>query len=791
MALAIVSCLSGFRGSMEVHPLLKRFTSPGWLWATLVAVLLLSRPMVAQSLGSIGGRVADASGSPIVGAFVSVDSALPAVQTDAFGQFRIDSVVTGAHTLHVRRGGYIDTADSVLVDSLVVAQVSLIMADRVATLAGVTVIGTKSDLAETRQRLTEIPGAVAMVDATQIRQTRQANLKDVLQFVPGVYIQPRFGAADESQISIRGSGLRDNFHARGVNLLVNGMPYRNADGFTDFESLEMLTTEAVEVYKGGNALRYGGSTLGGAINLDTKTGYSASPVALFGEGGSFGFYKTQLESGDSRGSSDYYASYARTSMDGYRQWSAQQRDRVNLHAGYRFSPNTDARVFYFFAHVKEQLPGSLDRATFESDRRAADPVNVAGRWGRDYSLQHIGLQLRTQLTPTQRIEVSPYLQYRDIDHPIFEVIAQLSHDYGAEVRYENTADLASLPNRFTLGFQPAYESLLNHQYINEAGKHGALTRNQHDRVKSLALYGEDVLSLTSRLSVVLGLRAERSTRESEDFFLSDGDQSDKRIFTPVSPKVGLLYSLAPSGAQIFGNVSRSYEPPLLLELNSLAGPGFIKLDGQSAWQYEIGTRGQSLGLSWDFSAYDVELKNEILNINVQPFPGATFTVPTYRNAPRTRHSGVEVGISYQLPGSLLVHGDVTDHLALRTSYTLARYTYVEDPSYTGNDIPGAPRHVLTTELRYTHPSGFSLIPSVEWVPQTYFLDSQNTVKNDGWTNASLRAELATSSGVSFFVAGQNLTNRRFSQSVQVDNAAGKWFEPADGRSFYAGLRWAH
>jgi outer membrane receptor for Fe3+-dicitrate len=359
---------------------LKRYTSPGWFWASVVAIFFLAKPVAAQSVASIGGNVVDASGSPIVGAFISLDSAPPSTQTDAAGQFRIDSVAAGPHLLRARRGGYLDSADSILVDSIAVVSVNLIMADKVATLAGVTVIGTKSDLAETRQLLTEIPGAVAMVDAAQIRETRQANLKDVLQFVPGVYIQPRFGAADESQISIRGSGLRDNFHARGVNLLVNGMPYRNADGFTDFESLEMLTTEAIEVYKGGNALRYGGSTLGGAINLDTKTGYSASPVALFGEGGSFGFYKSQLESGDSRGSSDYYASYTRTFMDGYRRWSAQQRDRVNLHGGYRFSPNTDARVFYFFAHVKEQLPGSLTRATFENDPRAADPVNVAGRW---------------------------------------------------------------------------------------------------------------------------------------------------------------------------------------------------------------------------------------------------------------------------------------------------------------------------------------------------------------------------------------------------------------------------
>jgi len=47
-----------------------------------------------------------------------------------------------------------------------------------------------------------------------IEQTRAANLKDVLDFVPGVMIRPRFGAADESQLSIRGSGLRNNFHLR-------------------------------------------------------------------------------------------------------------------------------------------------------------------------------------------------------------------------------------------------------------------------------------------------------------------------------------------------------------------------------------------------------------------------------------------------------------------------------------------------------------------------------------------------------------------------------------------------
>ena len=756
--------------------------------AVAAAIGMTASGLAAQSTGQVTGTVATASGERIAGAFILIDDTVR-TQTDTAGTFQIDGVAYGQHAIVVRRTGYVPASDSVEVSPFVEAVVRINLAAVITRLRGVTVIGTRTDLAERREQLAQVPGGVAMIEAPQIRATRQANLKDVLKFVPGVYIQPRFGAADESQISIRGSGLRDNFHARGINLLVNGMPYRNADGFTDFESLELLTTESIEVYKGGNALRYGGSTLGGAINLDTKTGYNASPLSLFGQGGSFGFYKTQLESGGTRGEADYYASYGRTSLDGYRRWSAQQRDRVNLHAGYRLSENTDARAFYFFAHVNEQLPGALDRSTFETDPRTADPGNVTNRWGRDYDLHHIGLQLRTQLTPTQRLEISPYMQYRGIDHPIFEVISQISHDYGAEVRYENTADAGSMNNRLIIGFQPAYETLLNQQYQNVGGSHGSLTKNQHDRATSLGIYAEDVLSLTPRFAAVAGLRVERATRATRDFFLSNGDQSDDRVFNPVSPKIGFIYTSA-GQAQIFGNASRSFEPPLLLELNSLTVPGYIDLDGQAAWQYELGARGNRLGLTWDVAAYDVELRNEILNINVQPFPGATFTVPTYRNAPRTRHSGLEAGLSWQLPSALFVRGDVTDHLSLRTSYTLARYTFVEDSSYEGNDIPGAPGQVWHAEIKYTHPSGFSVAPSVEWIPKSYFLDSENTVRNDGWTNLSLRADWATSFGMTMFVAGQNLANRRFSQSVQVDNAAGKYFEPADARSFYAGLRWA-
>src|SRR5690349_15396075 len=479
-----------------------------WLLAGLTA-----GPLQAQTSGIITGVVRSAlSDSALGNALVSLETAGRNFQADAQGRFVIRDVPAGRQRLVAKLLGYTPARVHVEVRPDETTPVDIVLRPAATELAELTVIGTTEDRDERRSCLDRVPGSVAVVESARLRETRQANLKDALGFVPGVYVQPRFGAADESQISIRGSGLRGNFHARGVNLLVNGMPYRNADGFTDFESLELLTTESIEVYKGANALRYGGSTLGGAINLETRTGYSAPSVSLTAEGGTFGFFKSQLASGGTAGKLDWYGSAARTTLDGYREWAQQGRTRFNAHLGYVLSPATDLRAFYFFARVSEQLPGALPAGELVHDPTAADPENRAGHWGRNYDLHHLGLQLRSQIGDHQRLEISPYAQYRNIDHPIFQVIVQESRDWGAEVRYENSAALFGRTNRLTLGVQPAWLDMDNRQFENLMGNHGEIRKNQEDRAVNLAFYGENALALTPRLTAVLGARLEHAIR---------------------------------------------------------------------------------------------------------------------------------------------------------------------------------------------------------------------------------------------------------------------------------------
>lgn len=146
-----------------------------------------------------------------------------------------------------------------------------------------------------QQALNEInttPGGVALVPAEAYRNSTVANtIKDILDYVPGVFAQPKWG--DDTRLSIRGSGLSRNFHLRGIQLYMDGIPINTSDGYGDFQEVDPTAYKYVEVYKGGNALQFGANSLGGAINFVTPTGRDAYPNGVSVDFGAFNTRRLQ------------------------------------------------------------------------------------------------------------------------------------------------------------------------------------------------------------------------------------------------------------------------------------------------------------------------------------------------------------------------------------------------------------------------------------------------------------------------------------------------------------------
>ncbi|HEY1050647.1 MAG TPA: TonB-dependent receptor plug domain-containing protein, partial [Prosthecobacter sp.] len=238
-----------------------------------------------------------------------------------------------------------------------------------------------------------VPGGAGVVDAEEYKRGRASTLKDALDFAPGVLIQSRFGA-EESRLSVRGSGIQRTFHGRGLWLMQDGVPLNLADGGFDMQAIEPLSARYIEVFRGANALQYGAATLGGAINFISNTGHTASPFQTRFEVGSFNTLRGQISSGFVSGNTDVYASITAAHSDGFRDYSEQESLRIFANIGTKISDNLENRFYITYVDSKSQLPGALTKAQMEGNPQQANAASVAGRQRRDYTL----LRLANKLT---------------------------------------------------------------------------------------------------------------------------------------------------------------------------------------------------------------------------------------------------------------------------------------------------------------------------------------------------------------------------------------------------------
>ncbi|HTH44123.1 MAG TPA: TonB-dependent receptor plug domain-containing protein, partial [Oxalicibacterium sp.] len=217
-----------------------------------------------------------------------------------------------------------------------------------------------------RAEIDKVAGGANVVDAAQYKEGRVSTLSDALQFSPGVFIASRFGA-EESRMSIRGSGLQRTFHMRGIQVLQDGVPLNLADGSVDFQAIEPLAARYVEVYRGANALQYGSSTLGGAVNFVSPSGLSAAPFAARVEAGSFGYRRAQLSAAGKTDTVDWFVAGSEFKQDGFRDHAQQDTQRLSGNIGFRLNSDVETRFFVNAVKTNSELPGALTAAEMRSD----------------------------------------------------------------------------------------------------------------------------------------------------------------------------------------------------------------------------------------------------------------------------------------------------------------------------------------------------------------------------------------------------------------------------------------
>lgn len=652
-----------------------------------------------------------------------------------------------------------------------------------ATLDTVIVTGRRNAddppvVAEARARLSRTPGAVAVVAAETYQDRYALALSDTLRSVPGVFAQRRWG--EEVRLSIRGSGIGQSLHLRGVLLAQDGVPVSAPDGFGDFQELDPLIARYTEVYKGGNALRFGGAALGGAVNVLTPTGRTAPFENLLRlEGGSFETRRAHLAVARDRGPWDLYAAGTWSGGDGFLPHQDSDSKRLTVSVGRRFGEDREARLIVQANDLKLDISGTHSLTQALNAPRDPDPYVEGLDFGRDVSSLRVTAQTRWRLDDSLVFEGGVYASDKQLFHPVPVVLVNDYRFWGGFGRLDWTGELGGRRADAWAGVYFRTGDNDSAVFLNTGGGDpGLQVGSTLQAATGVDVFAEGRLFLIDRLAVIAGGSWGRAERDVDNRLVPAN--SAARDYEWFAPRVGLLWEEA-DGSQIYANVTRSVEPPTFLELVQTPVPKFVDLDAQEAWTAEIGARGQRGPFRYDIAAWRAEIEGELLNYVVIPDnPALSF------NADDTVHQGVEAGLDWRLmeggPG----------RLTLRQTWTWSDFFFRDDAVYGDNRLPIIPEHAYRAELKFEHPDGWFLAPTVERVPDDVYVDYANTLKYPGYTVLSLNAGVDLGKGVSLFADLRNLTDERYVSNANAVTdatvAPTDVFTPGEGRAAYVGLR---
>ena len=687
--------------------------------------------------------------------------------------------------------------------------------------------GTLAD--ELRDSIRQAPGGADVIGAEEIATVPAPTFSDAVAGAPGVIVQEFFGGNDQPRFQIRGSGTQQSPTERGLLMLWNGMPVNRADGSYIAGFGAPGQSEAIEIWRGAAANRLGASVLGGAVNFISPSASDIDGTRLSFGGGSDERYSASGATSLQMGAADLVLQFSHDQSDGFRVFN-NESERTVLSANMDFSHDngSSTKLFASYTDLSFGIPGPILKDQIGIDPSAVHPgptmtpggpINVGpnvqrDQPGRDATQFLVGTR-HTRDLGDHRLDLGLSVARTD-DSFMFPISAGNrvtdGTDTNVSLRYAYMPDhVAGLPLlEATLNF--AFGQADRSYYHNMAGERGAhFGENDLESTTFSAHLGaniplSDVLFLSPSISYT------HATRDNDDMWSDPTrptwgyspmnptmpmpagttaavDNSYAQSYSGWSPKLALTWQ--PSDNQTaWVALSHSFEPPTHDDLlatnggNPYFGPGWggsdsfvtADLDAQTANTLEIGWRGTTGDLSWDLTAYHSEVRNEILALR-----DATSAPRASVNADRTTHTGVEAGLSFAL----------SDTVTGRLAWTWQDFRFDDDPTRGNNRLGGVPEHVITAAMAWQATDALSLAGTVKWVPSSTPVDNMNTLWNDPYFVADLRAMYEINDRVAIVAEVSNLFGEKYASSTLVvdqarpDQAA---FIPGTGRSFYIGTK---
>ena len=649
-----------------------------------------------------------------------------------------------------------------------------------ATLGAITVVGDWLGDADEKNVL-EHPGARDVVRREQAQQEGLTSVREVLNRMPGVNAPENNGTGSHD--------MAMNFGIRGLNprlgtrstLLMDGIPVPAApygQPQLSFGAVSQGNLDAVDVVRGGGAVRYGPQNVGGIINFVTRAipedfGIDAalqmelSPSSTQNAPKKTGNFRVGGTTDDGLGGAILYSGVRGSD---YRQHSKTRIDDVILKGEYKLNAVHSVHAIAQYYDGEADMPGGLSVADFRADPyQSTRPVDSF--WGRrtlvgagyDYSDGATKASLNSFFTKTLR---SGFLNQGSF--------VSLSPRYywvrGIEARVSHGLALGSSRHEVGVGYRHINEDSHELRY-RETTASGLLptvaSRNDRDtrgQTEAHALFIDDRIDW-GLWTITPGVRYERIEQQQDNLISGQPYRGD---YSTALPALNVLYRLD-EGWNLYANTEASFGSVQYSQMPNRVAAGLVKPEKARTW--EIGTRYEQGPLRAEIGSFLINFDNQY---------DSSQTTDSVIARGKTRHAGVETAVRHALDGI----SPVLKGAAVYANYAYVDATIREEGPNKGNQVPFSSKHKGLLGLSYARDAWSVSLEAV--FQSSQFADNENTVAESangangripGYGVWNLRGSYdfgASLAGLKLNAGIRNLAGREFYTRSFDDNNRGKY-----------------
>ena len=224
------------------------------LYKTFLLLLLTTSSLWAQNTAELSGKITDkATQKPLIGADIYLKELKKGVNADAQGNYYLKGIPEGNYTIIGSYLGYQTFSKKIYLKGQERLDISL--KEQAEEISGVTVSG-KSIAHQKKEE--SMP--VTVIDMSNMRGT-VSNVQDILAKTVGVTLRTSGGVGSSSRISVRG------LEGKRIGFFIDELPMTEQTDYLDINDIPIDMIDRIEIYKGVVPARFGGSSLGGAINI--------------------------------------------------------------------------------------------------------------------------------------------------------------------------------------------------------------------------------------------------------------------------------------------------------------------------------------------------------------------------------------------------------------------------------------------------------------------------------------------------------------------------------------------